>query len=232
MKSRLLGVSASATSAPFRGGVTSARMRVALVAADIAFPIVLLLSVWLIRDSDRYRQVVGEDGLLEWLQAAAFALTAWALISAAIRSSGRYRAALVFCGIAMVGVLGEELAWGTRLTGTSVEFVESRNLQGDSTLHNLGGGLETSFVGIVIVAGALALLVASRWDLVRDVPLTVVLWLIAPAAYAAYRLSAGSVPYTTAKMSEVVEFLFAVAVARIAWSVRNRAPQPLAPVGV
>jgi len=212
--------------------MAAARMRFALISADVVFPVVLLLSVWSMRDSDRYRQVVGEDGLLEWLQALAFAFTAWVLISAAIWSAGRSRAALVVCGIAMVGVLGEELAWGTRLMGTSLEFVESRNLQGDSTLHNLGGGLETSFVGIVIVAGALALLVATRWDPVRAVPLTVAFWLIAPAVYAAYRLSAGSVPYTTAKMGEVVEFLFAVALARIAWSVRNRAAHPVAPLGV
>src|SRR5690606_39763584 len=47
--------------------------------------------------------------------------------------------------LAFVAV-GEELAWGTRLAGRGIVAVESRNVQGDTTLHNLEGAKELSRV--------------------------------------------------------------------------------------
>jgi hypothetical protein len=186
------------------------------IALDVAGPVALFALVEAARRTDRYRQIVGEDGLLEWAQVVGFAITAWALFSAARRSHAMARVALAGCGLIMVGVIGEELAWGTRLLRSGVEFIEDRNVQGDTTLHNLEGGLELSFFGIAAIAFVLALAVASRRGPLGSAPWVLVWWLVVPAIYAVYRLRAGDVPYHVAKLSEAAEVIFACAVARLA----------------
>ena len=168
------------------------------------------------RHTPAYRTVVAEDGVLEGAQVVGFAIAAWALLSAAARATGVRRVRFAALGMLTVAVIGEELAWGTRLLGTGIGFVEAHNEQGDTTLHNLAGGLEASFLAIAVLSVGLAAMVAAKHRSVRSAPLALAWWLAIPACYATFRLGAGDVPYHVSKFSEAVEAVFAVAVARLA----------------
>lgn len=112
---------------------------------------------------------------------------------------------------------------GNSVDGRPHRRGRDENEQGDTTIHNLPGLLDASFLGIVVVSLVLIGLIAWRWLPIRAVPLTLVAWLAVPALYAAFRLGAGHVGYETAKLSEAVELCFAVAIARVAWYA-TRAP--------
>ena len=142
-------------------------------------------------------------------------MAACALVSGAVATTGRERLARFGCGAVVFVIIGEELAWGTRLIGSGVEFIESHNEQSDTTLHNLTGVLDVSFLGIVALAMLLAASLLLRWRPLQDASLTVVFWLLVPALYALYRVSEGEVPYRVAKLSEAAELVFALAVARL-----------------
>ena len=56
--------------------------------------------------------------------------------------------AALWCALFVV-VVGEEVAWGQRVFGTSVPALERVNDQGDVSLHNVGPGLALSNLGIL-----------------------------------------------------------------------------------
>lgn len=119
----------------------------ARIAADLLLPVLVFAAVALAQHTAQYRRVVGEDGALEWLQVIAFAVTAGLLADLARRTRGAIRAMAIGAALPIVVVIGEELSWGTRLFGSGLEVIERYKRQGDTTLHNLGGGLEVSFLG-------------------------------------------------------------------------------------
>ena len=189
-----------------RGACALTRRRTRTV-WDAAVPVALFVIVFALRGTTAFHLVVGEDGVLEWAQVAGFAVAAWASFSAGLHAFGRTRLAYYASGTVLVGVIGEEMAWGTRLIGSGLGFVEAHNEQGDTTLHNLGGVLELSFLGITAVATVLGMLILLRWAPFRDVPLTLVWSLMVPAAYTACRVVAGDVPHHVAKLSEAAELV-------------------------
>jgi hypothetical protein len=136
---------------------------------------------WVWSFSDRtYTRWVVEDGVLEWLQVVALA----AVLAVCVVVARRERS-LLWAGAAVVMVvaLGEELAWGSRLFSIVVPAVQGRNVQGDLTIHNIGGlrGLSKTFGALAVIglAGGLAV--------VRRRPgLAVWFWL--PAGYAIVRI--------------------------------------------
>lgn len=152
-----------------------------LVAADVLFPLLVFGAVKLAEGTDQYRRFVGEDGVLEWLQVAAFVFTAGLLVDLARRTRATTRRLAVGAALMVIVVIGEELAWGTRLFGSGAEVIQRHNEQGDTTLHNLGGGLETSFAAVTLVAVALGMLVLARRPPFHRVPISVVWWLVIPA---------------------------------------------------
>jgi hypothetical protein len=173
---------------------------------------------WVWSFSDRtYTRWVVEDGVLEWLQAGALAIVLAVCVVAARRERS-----LVWAGAAVVMfvALGEELAWGSRLFSIVVPAVQGRNVQGDLTIHNIGGlrGLSKTFAALALVglAGGLAV--------VRRRPgLAVWFWL--PAAYCAVRVVDND-PITSrfAKLSEILEFVLYAALVRVAVSLAGPAP--------
>ncbi len=184
---------------------------------------IALLGLTLLAEGSRFHgALVRESGILEWAQVVALGVGAWALGSAALATTGRTRTAFAVATAGVVVVIGEEVAWGTHLIGSGIGFIESRNEQGDTTLHNLSGGLDASFAGLAMVALVLAGLVAVRWEPFREVPMAVVWWLLVPAAFAVYRLLAGDVAYHVAKISEAAELVFALAVAYLSLAARRR----------
>ena len=187
---------------------------------DIAAPAVLVGAVWSVRHTILFGKLVSEDRILEWVQAGVLAAAMGILVSAAALARGRTRVVLSGCSAAVFVALGEELAWGTRFLNTSVDAIASRNEQGDVTIHNLAGGLGASFFAIVAVSLGLAAIVVWRRHWVPTAPTALIVWLLVPAAYALLRMGLREPSYWIAKLSEAVEAVFAVALARVAWAAR------------
>jgi len=162
------------------------------------------------RASDElHTRLVREDGILEWLQVAVLLVTVAVLAARGLRK--RSLPALVGAAVAFF-VAGEEMAWGTRIFDVGVSAVSAANRQGDVTLHNLHGGLTSSFIAVA-VAGA----IGSAWILRRRPTLAV--WFAAPAIYAIGRVAyTGVITPRAAKVSEALELVLYVAVARAAVS--------------
>ena len=165
---------------------------------------------WVWSFDDRlYTRWVVEDGVLEWLQVGALL----AVLAVCVVQARRSRS-LVWAGAAAVlfVAVGEELAWGSRVFSLFVPAVQGRNVQGDLTLHNIGGlrGLSKTF-------GALALVgVVGGLAVVRRRP-GLVAWFWMPALYCLVRV-ADNDPITSrfAKLSEVLELVLYVALVRAA----------------
>ena len=181
-------------------------VRSARHALDALAAVAFVWWVWSMDDWDYTRWVV-EDGILEWLQAAALVVVLLVCVVQARR--GR---SIVWAAAAVVAfvAVGEELAWGSRLFSVFVPAVQGRNVQGDLTLHNIGGlrGLSKTF-------GALALVgLAGGLAVVRRRPgLAVWFWL--PAVYCLVRVVDND-PITSrfAKLSEVLELVLYVGLVR------------------
>jgi hypothetical protein len=207
------------------------------VAREVLDALVALAFVWWIwRQPDwLYTRWVVEDGRLEWLQVGALVVVLAACVVAAARARGRRWLVWAGAAIVMLVAVGEELAWGSRLLSLSVDAVQSSNVQGDLTLHNLGGlrGLSKTFAAVSLLGlvGALGCL-AWRWRGRPRVGLAV--WFGLPAVYAAMRVLDND-PITSrfAKLSEVLELVLYVALARVAVraaaavaATRSTTPQP------
>ena len=184
--------------------------------AGLAF---LFLLATAARGKPAFSVLLGEDGLFEWLQAVCLAAAgALAFRGAGQAGPGRRRLVLAGVGLAAVAVVGEELAWGTRLLNVSVETLQAVNRQQEATLHNIGFGLEASFLGMAAASTVLAVWQAAR----RRFELAC--WFAVPAVYGAVRLLAGAGTYEAAKMSEVAELAFAVAAVRLVWAETHTPP--------
>lgn len=172
--------------------------------------------VWSLSDRTYTRWVV-EDGVLEWLQVGALAIVLAVCVVTARRQRSRLWAG---AAVLMFVAVGEELAWGSRLFSLVVPAVQGRNVQGDLTIHNIGGlrGLSKTFAALAVVG------VAGGLAVVRRRPgLAVWFWL--PALYAIVRVVDND-PITSrfAKVSEILEFVLYAALARVAVSRLLRPP--------
>ncbi|HVF32570.1 MAG TPA: hypothetical protein VM933_05995 [Acidimicrobiales bacterium] len=172
----------------------------------------LVLVVW--RLPDRwYTRFVVEDGYLEWLQVGALVVVLAACVVRA-RSRGRWWPAWAAAAVVLVVAVGEELAWGSRLFSLAVPSVQASNVQGDLTIHNISGlrGLSKTFGALCVigVAGAVGCVVLRA-------RVGLALWFGMPAAYAAVRVfDNGPITSRFAKLSEVLELVLYVALARLA----------------
>jgi hypothetical protein len=171
-----------------------------------------------------YRVLVREDGLLEWLQVAAWLV---ALVAAAIlgrRTRGLERAAWVAFALACAAAVGEELAWGQRLFdfGTP-EALRDADKQEEATLHNVRVFESPTRIAVVLVAtiGAIA-----PW-VTRRVPRFLVTAFALVALYGPARLAAGEdADYRFAKFAEWPELCFAAALAVLAVCAARRLESP------
>jgi hypothetical protein len=158
-----------------------------------------------------YRVLVREDGLLEWLQVAAWLV---ALVAAAVlvrRRRGWQRAAWVLFALACAAAVGEELAWGQRLFdfGTP-EALRDADKQKEATLHNVRAFESPTRWAVIVVASVGAV---APW-VTRRLPRFLVTAFAIAAAYELARLPAGErVDYRFAKYAEWPELCFAAALA-------------------
>lgn len=173
-----------------------------------------------------FRALVGEDGLVEWLQVGGFAAAALGLAALGVLGPGSraLRIAAVSGALLLVVVVGEELSWGQRHLGVSITALEEVNDQGDLTLHNVGTGLRLSQLGMLGLALAgVALVGLYRVSPTRPPfglpagagpPAWVAGWFAIAAALTAVRVALLPSPsYEVAKLSEVAELAVAAAVA-------------------
>ena len=190
---------------------------------DALAAIVFVWWLWELPDRAVARWVV-EDGYLEWLQVGALAIV---LVVCVAQARRRRSLAWALAAVVMVVAIGEEVAWGSRLFALAVPAVQGRNVQGDLTIHNIGGlrGLSKTFgaLALVGVAGALAV--------VRRRPGFAV-WFAMPALYAFVRVVDND-PITSrfAKLSEILEFVLYAAMVRLAVGVAMRSKQSSGEIG-
>lgn len=116
----------------------------------ILFPATFLVGAYLVgllAGPEAVHRATREDGLVEWLgtlaflgASVAFGVAYWR--SGAARPPGRRRAGrnpfLLLLAVLCFFAFGEEIAWGQRMLNFAVpEFFAERNIQQDTTIHNL-----------------------------------------------------------------------------------------------
>jgi hypothetical protein len=125
-----------------------------------ALPVTGLAALALVHEVHRplHATLTRENGLVEWLQVAAFAaaLVASAAVTHRLRKEGRKFWSLLYglLAVGLVFLLGEELAWGQLLVGfrTPEDFAEL-NSKGELSLHNISS-LEPWFNFAKLLIGA------------------------------------------------------------------------------
>lgn len=107
---------------------------------------VLLLAVSVRGSSEQLARLVTEDGLVEWMQFLAFAMTSGLLLFAGVERWKRGKLDLTTLGILGLGLVVaaaamEEVSWFQRVLNVqSSEFFAQNNRQGETNLHNLAIG--------------------------------------------------------------------------------------------
>lgn len=112
-----------------------------------------------------YESLMQEDGFLEWLTAALFALSGAIRLRIALKERRPFDGLVaVFC----LFVAGEEFSWGQRLVGyTPPEWFLAHNTQQEATLHNFAavfGRPKWSLIAVLFGYGImLPLLARAAW---------------------------------------------------------------------
>ena len=114
--------------------------------------------------------IADEDGVIEWLQFAAYAATAVVALMAARRmlAHGERVPGVLWLLLALlcVFIAGEEISWGQRLLGLETpESIKEVNRQGEIGVHNVFG-IEMAF-SVMLLTGGLFGTVAPWWPRVR-----------------------------------------------------------------
>jgi len=146
------------------GSRTSLLHPVILTAIVINAVVLALALAWSDPDSPRMWRLLGEDGLVEWMQFLCFTVLAALLGFIAVdRWSRQSRLSLDVIGIAGLSALValaafEEISWFQRVLGVdSPEFFRQHNRQFETNLHNLAlGGAslhKTILVKLIFVVG-------------------------------------------------------------------------------
>ncbi|RIL12368.1 hypothetical protein DCC79_01690 [bacterium] len=194
---------------------------------------------------DAYRTYTGEDGVVETLQVAAYAvaLVAAVRLTLRLRATGAARWLVTLYALLVAGLvfmIGEELSWGQRIVGWGTpDTLASANKQAETNLHNIYGVGDT-FKWIQMLAGAYGSILpfavgrgsrfaARRADLAWIVPAPPLALYFAPMFV--WRIYRNVFPdparfnFLVTEFNEVVELIFALG---IAWFLvlRWRAARP------
>lgn len=192
-----------------------------------------------------YKWLIREDGPVENLQVLLFLGSAvGSLVLARVHHrAGRTGVAAVFAvaGIGLLGIAGEEIAWGQRIIGweTPEAFAEV-NRQGETTLHNVDTIEEIVRWGVfgVAVLAAIGALVYDRGPLHTRPPVVRALvpsrvFLPAFALIAGWRVfreaivPPRSLRFAISEFTEIVELVMAATVAIFVWlQVRRLRAEP------
>jgi len=133
--------------------------------------------------------VLREDHVVEWTQFAVLSVASLSAFVAAVRFARQHRwflaALLVLVGLALFGMVGEEISWGQRVFGWQTpSSLEAANRQGETNLHNIDGGIPVAadqisdYLELTLGLGGAALSLLARP--VRSRLHRTVLWELAP----------------------------------------------------
>lgn len=120
--------------------------RTATTVAPLIF--IACLAVILRNRPDSYASLIKEDGVIEYATCCAYLVAAFAALLAFRRSIAAGLTSygltlLAFAGLLFV-VAMEEISWGQRLFGFGTpQLIAEHNVQGEMSLHNLGGFQQT-----------------------------------------------------------------------------------------
>ncbi len=81
-----------------------------------------------------------EDGPLEWIQFLEYFLSsilAFYIFFKSYRKTSLNSLIWLVFGICCFLISGEEISWGERITGLSLDFISQTNVQGETNFHNL-----------------------------------------------------------------------------------------------
>ena len=137
--------------------------RPAWVAIALSAVIFLIAAVLRVVSVDALRDFAREDGPVEYLGAFAYLVAGVAVMALAF-ARPRGRLILFFLGLGLFFVGGEEVSWGQRIFdfGTPAGL-ESRNVQGETSLHNIDGLHGPMWIiGLAVSAGAFVIWPLSR----------------------------------------------------------------------
>jgi len=209
--------------------------RVALGLFVVPFVVAIALAV--LRGSDRGLafSLIGEDHVLEWLQAVGFAVAGIFGAFAAgllLRQGNRFPAlAYLLFAAGCLFVAGEEISWAQRLIGFGTpQVLTERNDQGETTLHNVGPVEESFDRALLVIAlyGTIApwaVSVLRRSSTLFVPPLFLTSAFLIPVAHKlAEMVELDEFPYDQF-YNEVKEFSFAFGIAAfsvLSWRLRRR----------
>ncbi len=128
-------------------------------------PLVGAVVVILVRfNKDLFRFLLREDGPVEWAQFFCFAFAAVAAMTVAryrwLSDHGGQAILFALAALTLIGVAGEEIAWGQRVLGLKTpEVLKVINKQQEITLHNIDPILSI-LKPMILAAGAIG---AAAW---------------------------------------------------------------------
>lgn len=138
---------------------------------------VVLLVLLRIMAYDAFRLLVREDSIFEWLTVAAFLITAVAagLTAPRLWRTGLRWQAVLWAGFAgaCIFAAGEEISWGERvLPFDGAAGLQVRNLQEETTIHNLEGVYSTYLLALFLIGvyGSVVTWVLRTWTSARQNP--------------------------------------------------------------
>jgi hypothetical protein len=220
----------------------AAMTRPAWIAIALSTVIFVVAAVLRVVSVDSLRDFAREDGPVEYLGAFAYLVAGVAIIALAFaRPRGRLIMFLLGLGLFFVG--GEEISWGQRIFdfGTP-DSLESRNVQGETSLHNIDGIHGPVWViGLAVSAGVFVI-----WPLARlvvpflrklgarlsaPVPSVVPSGIIVSLAVVFYivqrGLNVGAADHFLGEVAESLLALVALLFAVEAWMAHRGAPIPI-----
>jgi len=181
--------------------------------------------------------LTAEDGVVEYLTAALFLVSAVAFSAAALVRGARKLWALPLAAACFL-VAGEEVSWGQRLLGLGTpDALADVNVQGETNLHNIEGvhGVVRAVSVLVLVTlFALLPLAARHIGMVRDLvdrlrfplppPAAAVLVLAGVAFMAAPRLLSGEVSFALDEVGELYVAAAWLVFALSTWALSGATP--------
>ena len=83
--------------------------------------------------------IQNEDGILEWSSVLLLLIAAYNVLSLLVSNKNNSRKVIIWTLflLTLFFMIGEEISWGERLHGYSIDFVRSLNTQNETNFHNI-----------------------------------------------------------------------------------------------
>jgi hypothetical protein len=208
--------------------------RILAVGSAVLAPVVVLVHLW---EPSVLAGLTVEDGVVEYLTAALFLVSAVAFAAASVVRAARKLWVLPLAAACFL-VAGEEVSWGQRLLGIGTPGgLAEVNVQGETNLHNIEGvhGIVRAVAVVVLVTVFALLPLAVRHSRALRAlavrlrfpvpPLIAVLPVLVGIAFmAAPRLLAGEVSFALDEVGELYVVAAWLVFAMSTWALPGLTP--------